>query len=134
MKYFSIKTLFKITLIRVSLCFEGVQGIYNFLFFYFFCGILKLICESRHKFFINLRLRRINNLRPSALFLRNLRSAVGKFTYSAACGNAYAPPPPLYMPGFVKNTLNHRCLTGFWIFRKFRIYQDSKYARVTHGS
>ena len=110
MKYLSIKTLFKFTLIRVSLCFEGLQGIFIFYFFYFFCGIIKLICEFRHKFFINLRLRHISNLRPLALFLRNLRSAADKFNHSATCGNTYAPPthptvspsPPfLYSTGIV---------------------------------
>ena len=78
MKYLSIKTLFKLFLVRVSLCFEP------------FCGIVKLICEFRHKFFINLRLRQKNNLRPSALFLRNLRSVAGKLTHSGACGNTYS--------------------------------------------
>ena len=65
-----------------------------FFFFYFFCDIVKLICELRHKFFIKLWLRKINGLRPSALFLRNLRSAAGKFIHSAVCGNTYAPAPP----------------------------------------
>ena len=38
------------------------------------------------------------------------------------------------MPWFIKKTLHHRCLTGFWIFLRFWIYQDSKYARVTQDS
>ena len=38
------------------------------------------------------------------------------------------------MPWFVKKKLHHRCLTGFWIFLRFWIYQDSKYARVTQDS
>ena len=62
------------------------------IFFYIFCGIVKLICELRHTFFINLRLWQILILRPSALFLKNLPSAVGKFAYSAVCGNTYASP------------------------------------------
>ena len=33
----------------------------------------------------------------------------------------------------VKKTLHHRSLTGFWIFLRFWIYQDSKCARVTQG-
>ena len=92
MIYLSIKTLFKLVLIGVSLCLEGLQGIFFFFwFFYFFCDIVKLICELRYKFFINLQLRQINNLRPSALHLRNLPSAAGKFTHFAICGNTYAP-------------------------------------------
>ena len=66
-------------------------------FFNFFCGIVKLICELRHIFFINLRLRQILILRSSAPFLKNLRCAAGIFAYSAVCGNTYAtphPPPP----------------------------------------
>ena len=90
-KYLSIKTLLKITLIRVSLCFERLQGIYFFYFIIFFCGIIKLICEIWHKFLINIWLRH------STLFLRNLHSVAGKITHCTACGNTYAhPPPPLY--------------------------------------
>ena len=64
--YLSIKTLFKLSFLGVSLCLEGLQGIFFFFFlFSFFCGIVKLICELRHNFFINLRLQQINNLRPS---------------------------------------------------------------------
>ena len=48
----------------------------------------------KHKLFINLRLRQINSLRSSALFLKSLRSAAGKFTHSAACGTTYVPPTP----------------------------------------
>ena len=63
-----------------------------FLFFSFFYGIVNLICEFRYKFFINLQLQQINNLRLLALFLRNLRSVAGKFTYSVVvCGNTYIP-------------------------------------------
>ena len=62
-----------------------------FWFFYFFCGIVKLICELRHTFFINLRLGQMLILRPSALFLKNLRSVARKFAYSAVCDNTYAP-------------------------------------------
>ena len=91
MKYLSIKTLLKLAFIGVSLCLEGRQKI---IFFSLFCGIVKLIFKRRHKFFINLRLQQINNLRPAPLFLRNLRSAAGKFTHSAVCGNTYTPPPP----------------------------------------
>ena len=63
------------------------------IFLSFFCGIVKVICELRHTFLINLRLRQINNLRPTTLFLRKLRSAAGKFTHSAVCRNTYASPP-----------------------------------------
>ena len=76
---------------KVSLCFEG-----SFLFFFlsfFSYGIVELICEHRHTFFISLRLRQKLNLRPSALFHKNLRSAAGKFAHSAVCGNTHAPPP-----------------------------------------
>ena len=87
----SIKTLYRLTLIRVSLCFEGLQGIFFFLFFFFY-GKVKLICKLRHKFFINLRLWQVNNLRSSALFLRDLRYVAGRFTHSAICGNTIAHP------------------------------------------
>ena len=60
-------------------------------FLFFFCGKIKLICELRHTFFINLPLRQIKNLRPSALLYKNQSSAAGKFGYSAVCGNTYAP-------------------------------------------
>ena len=33
----------------------------------------------------------------------------------------------VYIPGFIRKTLYNRCLTGFWIFLRFWIYQDSKY-------
>ena len=65
----------------------------HFLLFYFFCGIVKLICELRHAFFINLRLQQILNIRSSALFCKNLRSAAGKFAHCNVCGKAYAPTP-----------------------------------------
>ena len=98
MKYLPIKTIFKRTLIRVSLCFEGLQRMFLFHFSYFFCGIIKLTCEFRHKTFINLRLWHMSYLRPLELFLRNLRFAANKFNNSAACGNTYAPisPSPLH--------------------------------------
>ena len=38
------------------------------------------------------------------------------------------------MPWFFKKMLDHRCLTRFWIFFRFWIYQDSKYAKVTQDS
>ena len=63
-----------------------------FLTFFFFYGTAKSICELRHTFFINLRLRQILNLRYPALFYKNLRSAAGKFAHSVVCGNTYAPP------------------------------------------
>ena len=66
----------------------------SWFFFFFLRGIVKLICEFRHTFFINLRLQQKLNLRPSALFHKNLRSAAGKFAHSAVCGNTYAPLPP----------------------------------------
>ena len=106
MKYLLIKTSFKLTLIRVSLCLEGLpSSSRNTFFFLFFCGIINLICELRHKFFINLRLRQINNLLPSALFLRNLRS--GKFTHSVICGNTYAltPHAPTPTPLLIGNCI-----------------------------
>ena len=65
MIYLSIEILFKLVLIGVSLCLERLQEkkiFFLFLFFYFFCAILKLVCELRHKFFINLRFRQTNNL------------------------------------------------------------------------
>ena len=63
-----------------------------FYLLFFFCGNVKLICELRHKLFINLQLRKINHLRPSAQLLRNLRSTAGKFTHSVVCGSTYVPP------------------------------------------
>ena len=98
MKYLPIKTIFKRTLIRVSLCFEGLQRMFLFHFSYFFCGIIKLTGEFRHKTFINLRLWHMSYLRPLELFLRNLRFTANKFNNSAACGNTYAPisPSPLH--------------------------------------
>ena len=95
MKYLSIKTILKLTLIRVSLCFEGLQGIFLFYFSYFFTGLIKLICEFRHHTFINLRLRHVVYLRPLELFLRKLRFGADKFNQSAACGNTYVPHLPL---------------------------------------
>ena len=62
-------------------------------FFYFFCGIVKLICELRHTFFRNLLLRQILILKSSALFKKNLRSAASKFAYSVVWRSTYAPPP-----------------------------------------
>ena len=59
--------------------------------FYFFCGIVKRICELRHTFLVNLRLRQILILRLAALFLKSLRSATGKFAYSAVYGKTNAP-------------------------------------------
>ena len=94
MKYLPIKTIFKRTLIRVSLCFEGLQRMFLFHFSYFFCGIIKLTCEFRHKTFINLRLWHMSYLQPLELFLRNLRFAADKFNHSAACSNTYAPTSP----------------------------------------
>ena len=41
----------------------------HFWFFRFFCGIVKLICELWHKFFINIRLWQILDLRPSTSLL-----------------------------------------------------------------
>ena len=76
MKYLSIKTIFKLSLIRVSLCFAGLEGIFLFYFSYFFCGIIKLICEFRHKTFMNLRLRHMAGFRPLELPLRNLCFAI----------------------------------------------------------
>ena len=67
------------------------------IFVSFFCGIVKLICELWRTFFINLRLRQKLNLRPSALFYKNLSSAKGKFAHSAVCGNTYVPPKELLL-------------------------------------
>ena len=55
--------------------------------------MVKLICELRHIFSINLRLWQILILRLSAHFLKNLRSTARKFGYSAIFGNIYAPSP-----------------------------------------
>ena len=33
-----------------------------------------------------------------------------------------------------KKAIHHRCLRGFRIFLRFRIWQGSKYTRVTQGS
>ena len=49
------------------------------MFFCFFCGIVKLICELWHTFLINLRLQQKLNLQPSTLFRKNLLSAAEKF-------------------------------------------------------
>ena len=62
-------------------------------FFYFFCGIVKLICELRHTFFRNLLLRQILILKSSALFLKNLRSTASKFDYSVVWRSTYTPFP-----------------------------------------
>ena len=35
----------------------------------------------------------------------------------------------VYMPGFIKKTLHHRCSRGFSIFLRFCIYQYSNYAK-----
>ena len=75
-----------------------------FWFFYFFCGVVKLICKLCHTFFTNLRPRQILILRPSALFKKNLRSAARKFADSAVCGNTYASPQNLVS------------ILGMWIF------------------
>ena len=88
----SIETLCKPILIRVSLCLEGRQGIFLLIFF-FYLRYSKLICKFRHEFFINLWFQQKSNLQPSALFLKNLRSAAGKFTHSAICDSTYAPIP-----------------------------------------
>ena len=95
MKYLSLK-LYLNSLQQESACVLKDFRTFLLLLFSFFCGILKLIYELRHKFFINLWLRQINNLRPSALFLRNLRSAGGKFIHSAVCGNTYTSPHPAW--------------------------------------
>ena len=78
--------------------------------FFFFCGLVKLICKLRHTFFINLRLRQKLNLWPSALFHKNLRSAAGKLAHSAVCGKAYAPLP-LKQLAILKNTSEQLLLT-----------------------
>ena len=109
MKCLHIKTLFRLTLIRLSLCLEELIGIF-FFFFSYFCFIVKLICELRHKFFFNLQLWQINYLRPLALFLRNLRSAADKFTQSAVCGKTYTPHP--FTITHYRNFLVSHGLTG----------------------
>ena len=63
-----------------------------FVFVSFFCGIVKLINELRHTFFINLLLQQKINLRSSGLFYKNLRFAAGKFVLFVVCSNAYARP------------------------------------------
>ena len=50
--------------------------------FYFFCGIVKFICELRHTFLVNLRPRQILILRLAALLFKSLRSATNKFANS----------------------------------------------------
>ena len=61
----------------------------------FFCGIVKLFCEVRHTFFINLRLQPKLNLWLSALFYKkNLCSVVGKSAHSVICGNTFDSPFP----------------------------------------
>ena len=73
----------------------------HFLLFYFFCGIVKLICELRHAFFINLRLQQILNIRSSALFCKNLRSAAGKLLIVMSAAKPTPPPPsPSYNNNF----------------------------------
>ena len=59
-----INTSFWITLMKMSLCLERTlkKLFFIFLFFIFFCGIVKLICELRHTFFINLQLRHVHLL------------------------------------------------------------------------
>ena len=78
------------------------------LFLFFFCGTVKLICKLRHTLFKNLLLRQIPILGPSGLFLKNLRSATGKFAYSVVCGNTYATLPPPYRNDWL--TLTFNCL------------------------
>ena len=100
MKCLHIKTLFRLTLIRLSLCLEELIGIF-FFFFSYFCFIVKLICELQWQ---------INYLRPLALFLRNLRSAADKFTQSAVCGKTYTPHP--FTITHYRNSLVSHGLTG----------------------
>ena len=61
------------------------------MYFFVFCVIVKLFCKFRDEFFINLRLRQKINNRPLALFSKNLRSAAGKVTHSAAYDSTFAP-------------------------------------------
>ena len=55
-----------------KLMFRRTLKNFFFLLFYFFCGIVKLICELRRTFFINLRLRQILILRSSTLFFKKI--------------------------------------------------------------
>ena len=75
--------------IRSTYTWKGVKE--TFLTISFFCVMVRLIWGLRHKFFISLRFRQILNLRPSADFYKNLRSAADKFVHSAVCSSAYAP-------------------------------------------
>ena len=80
-----------------------------FLFLYFFCGLGK--CELQQKIFINLRLRQILILRPSALFLKNLRFAAGKFAFSAVWGNTFVTPTLqcTNQPNFPESACQNSC-------------------------
>ena len=86
-----INTLFELFSWKKAFVWKDVKETF-FNLFYFFCGIVTLICELRHTFFINLRFRQILFLRLLVLFFKNLRSAASKFAYSAVCGKTYAPP------------------------------------------
>ena len=101
---------------KISLCLEERWG--NF--FSFFCGKTKLICEIRYTFFIILRLQQIRNLRPAALFYKNLRSTSGKFAYSAVCGAT--PTTPLLLiktiPFSVRYFMRSKYMSKIEIFSK----------------
>ena len=57
--------------------------------FFFFLRQNKVNLRTSTDSFYKIRLRQIWNLRPSALFYKNLHFVVGRFAYSAVCGNAY---------------------------------------------
>ena len=67
-----------------------LRKIFDF-FFFFLRHNKKVNLRTWHAFLINLCLREILNLRPSALSYKNMRSAAGKFAHSAVSGNTYAP-------------------------------------------
>ena len=87
-KRLPIKLLKLYKLYPNSLKWMGVwkdgEHFYYYCYYYFLsfhCNIVTPICETWHEFFINLWLRRINNLRTSELFLKK----------SAFCGRELYP-------------------------------------------
>ena len=72
---------------KVSLCLEGLKKT----FFFFFLRQNKVNLRTSTYVFHKSTASANINLQPSVLFYKNLRSAAGKFAYSAVSSNTYAP-------------------------------------------
>ena len=96
-----------------------------FYFFYFFCGIAKLICELRHTFFTNLRFRQILILRPSALF-KNI--CVLRQSNLLILPSAATPAPPSF--NFLFELPNTMSLTGSYSLPSFGFVTVEKIALI----